>query len=105
MRKEMLLLLLIALASPAAAQTAPSEHRLSPEEVNNILDQAAMKREAAEVETSTSKHPVHGEVGVTVGTGGYRAAYGTAVVGLADDAFASFSFQTGRSREWGWIEP
>ncbi len=47
---------------------------------------------------------IHGEVGVEVGTGGYRSTYGSAVVPLGDTGTAAFSFQTdrGRYRTRGW---
>ena len=103
MHKAALFLLLSPLACQAMAQTAAGEHRLSPQEVNQILDDAASKREASEVTVPVEKFPVHGEVGVTIGTGGYRSVYGTANVGLADDGFASFSFGSERNRDWGWV--
>ena len=52
---------------------------------------------------------IHGEVGFTVGTGGYRSAYGTAIVPLKDDGVAIISLGTtdfgSRARypaPWGW---
>ena len=40
--------------------------------------------------------PIHGEIGFSIGTGGYRSAYGTAVVPLAGDGVAILSFGTDR---------
>jgi hypothetical protein len=35
--------------------------------------------------------PIHGEVGFEIGTGGYRSAFGTAIVPLAGDGVAIIS--------------
>jgi hypothetical protein len=97
-----------ALAADGPAQSAspaPAERRLSEAEVEKILDEAARRREAAPlavepIDPDEGKVglPVHGEVGFAIGTGGYRSAYGTAVVPLANDGFAAFSFETNRFR-------
>ena len=93
----------MALAYPASAsaqaQTAPvaSERRLSPDEVERVLAEAAARREAAEAAELDTVPPVYGEVGFGIGTGGYRSAYGTVGVPL-DDGFASFSFSSERAR-------
>ncbi len=81
-------------ASPAAAPALQSEYRLSQVEIDQILDEAARKREANEQHAERARPQVHGEVGFAIGTGGYRAAFGTAVVELPDDGFATFSFET-----------
>jgi len=90
-------------AQPAPA--APAEHRLSEAEIEKILNEAARKREApAPIVDVTAPDeeqagmPIHGEVGFAIGTGGYRSAFGTAVVPLANDGFAAFSFETNRFR-------
>ncbi len=90
-------------AGPASA--ASTDRRLSDAEVEKILDEAARRREGAPlaiepIDPDEGKvgMPVHGEVGFAIGTGGYRSAYGTAVVPLADDGFAAFSFETNRFR-------
>lgn len=96
----------VALAVPGAAAaevaanppSATDERRLSPEQVEAILADAAKKRQATESRMDPeafgleSKPQVHGEVGVSVGTGGYRGAFGTAVYPLGDDGFAAISF-------------
>ena len=61
---------------------------------NARLAQAAAKREAAEVEALAPKPGIHGEVGVEVGTGGHRAAFGTAYVPLGKDSGATVTFVT-----------
>jgi hypothetical protein len=104
MRARTYLLLAMALAFPAsvfAAQPQPtpvaSERRLSPDEVERVLAEAAARREAAEDARLHSGPQVSGEVGFGIGTGGYRSAYGTVGVPL-DDGFASFSFSSERAR-------
>jgi hypothetical protein len=106
---RLLLLPALALAGQAmAAEPAAGERRLSPEEVEKILDAASDRREAAaaaEAEKEKGKLPVHGEVGFTIGTGGYRSAFGTAVVDLPDGGVAAFSFGANRARDWDWNLP
>lgn len=92
-----------AMPAPAMAQTgepAPSplsERRLTPEQVEAVLAEAAKKRQAAPVQPDpdaleqASRPRVHGEVGVAIGTGGYREAFGTAIYPLGDDGVAAIS--------------
>ena len=94
-------LIIVAAASipgQALAQAAPSsERRLTPEQIEAILAEAAKKREAAEVPLDPGraepvpKPQVHGEVGVAVGTGGYREVFGTAVAPIGNDGAAAIS--------------
>jgi hypothetical protein len=92
-------LLASSLALPAAAMAAPdqaaspatSERRLSPDQIEKVLDDAARKREQARLPDESLPPPIHGEVGFSVGTGGYRSAYGTAVVPLTGDGVAILS--------------
>ena len=89
--------------TPALAAAAPDgERRLSAEQVEQILDQAAAQREAAELnaeeEQAKAAWAVHGDVGFAVGTGGYREAFGTAVIPLGEQGVAAISFDTGRDR-------
>jgi len=82
--------------------TAASERRLTPEQVEAVLAEAAKKREAADkqvpaqilvTEDSAPRvlPAVHGQVGFSVGTGGYREAFGTAVYPLGEDGVAVIS--------------
>lgn len=89
----------LAAANAPAAQVAPVQ-RLSEAEVAQVLDEAAAKREAAEAAAPVPKREIHGEVGVAAGTGGYRAAYGSALVPLGEESTAllQFSTETGRQR-------
>lgn len=81
-----------------AVEPAPSsEHRLSPEQIEAVLAEAAKKREAADGQLqpdaldSAPKRQVHGEVGFGIGTGGYREAFGTGIYPLGDDGVAAVS--------------
>jgi hypothetical protein len=82
-------------AQPAAP--APAEQRLSADQVEKILDDAARKRELAEISTEGTGPAIRGEIGFSVGTGGYRSAFGTAVVPLPGDGVAILSFGTDTS--------
>ncbi len=88
---------------PQPAQPIASEHRLSPAEIEQVLADAARKREqgppvaqAPELDDDKLPPPIHGEVGFAIGTGGYRSAFGTAIVPLPGDGFAAFSFESSR---------
>jgi len=105
MRLDSRLIVIAALLMPSpalaqASEPAPSpspEHRLSPEQIEAVLAEAAKKRESAEVRhdpdvaETAPKPQVHGEVGFSVGTGGYREAFGTAIYPLGDDGIAAIS--------------
>jgi hypothetical protein len=100
MRLVRICLLASALVCPgtalAAAQSPamPSEHRLSSAEIEKILADAAHKRELAELSDESLPPPIHGEVGFSIGTGGYRSAFGTAVVPLGGNGVAILSLGT-----------
>ena len=86
------------MTAPAlAAEPAASERRLSPQQIEAVLAEAAKKREAAEARAQPGSaeqkppRPIHGEVGMSIGTGGYREAYGTGVYPLGDDGAAAIS--------------
>lgn len=93
-------LLAIATLASSAAYAAPeptslpSEIRLSQDEIDKVLEEAANKREHPPSVADDPKRPIHGEVGFSVGTDGYRSAYGTAIVPLDNDGFAIFSLDT-----------
>jgi hypothetical protein len=99
----MIAMLLAALALPVPARAA-DERRLSPTEVERILEAAAVKNKAvadlakpADV-AARPVRPVQGEVGVAVGSGGYREAYGTAIMPVGDEGVAIISIG---SEEYG----
>lgn len=81
-----------AVAPDAVAPAVPSEHRLSDAEIERVLDAAAAKREASDLAGDPPGRRVHGEAGVSVGTGGYRSVFGTAVVPIAGEGAAIISF-------------
>ena len=108
---------LMAPAAAAAQASAPAsttdERRLSPEQVEAVLADAAAKRAGsrtqvpADTSVADDEPPppapqVHGEVGFTVGTGGYREAYGTAIYPLENGVVAiSFDYADwGRRGRW-----
>ena len=86
----------LAQASDPAASAA-SERRLSPEQIEAVLAEAAKKREAGELQLDPDmiepapRRQVHGEVGFAVGTGGYREVFGTGIYPLGDDGVAAIS--------------
>ena len=111
----------LAMAAPAPAQESPvpapipSEHRLTPQQVEQVLAEAAARRASAEkgtapaVETDGEEleplHPIYGEVGFSIGTGGYRSAYGSAVYPVGQDGFASISLNfdhMDQDQHWDW---
>jgi hypothetical protein len=100
----MLLASLVALPGTARADPVPtppatgmsSEHRLSPEEIESVLNDAARRRELAESSDERLPPPIQGEIGFSIGTGGYRSAFGTAVVPLPGAGVAILSFGTDR---------
>lgn len=97
----------LAQASDPAAPP-PSERRLTPEQIEAVLAEAAKKREAAQAHASPdlvegeARRQVHGEVGFAVGTGGYREVFGTAIYPMGDDGAAAISMDfidLGRRRD------
>jgi len=104
MRRVWVSLLISSLALPGTALAAPdqaplpmaSERRLSPDQIETVLDDAARKRELAPLADENLPPAIHGEIGFSIGTGGYRSAYGTAVVPLPGEGVAILSFGTDR---------
>ena len=92
MRRGLIVCLMgFAMAGPALAADPPSAdtRRLSEAEVKQILDTAETKRAEPDAQ---SVRKVEGELGVAIGTGGYREAFGTAVVPLGGSGVAILSF-------------
>ena len=75
-----------------SAAEAPAQ-RLSQAEVDKILAEA---KEKPELPGIARDRRVHGEFGVEVGTGGYRAAYGAIAVPIGERGGATLSFETAR---------
>ena len=80
--------LLIVAAMLLAPTSIADERRLSPDEVQRILEDAARKASAAD---RPAPRAIEGEVGISVGTGGYREVFGTAVVPLGKNGTAIIS--------------
>ena len=88
----------MAIAAPDKAAALPSEVRLSDEEKEKVLEAAAASRRehvvghaVDDVDDGEPARPIHGEVGLSIGTGGYRSAYGTAIVPLEGEGVAIIS--------------
>lgn len=107
MRFVKCLLVTSALLLPAATRAAPDppstpgEVRLSDAEKEKVLEAAAARnRQTAEHGTIDQLRedplppPVHGEVGFSIGTGGYRSIHGIADIPLKNDGFAIISFES-----------
>jgi hypothetical protein len=96
--------LMIGMAVAGLAASFPAraadERRLSPAEVEKILEAAAVKNKVAADQAKPAEappkpaRPVQGEVGVSVGTGGYRSAYGTAIMPIGEEGVAVISVGT-----------
>jgi len=85
------------LPAAAAAQTAPmkSEFRLTDEQIAQVLRDAEgrpQRPQMGESRGNAQSNPVHGEVGVGIGTGGYRSLYG------------GFEFGDGQSGGAAWMD-
>ncbi|MEO7814901.1 MAG: hypothetical protein ABIR87_05595 [Sphingomicrobium sp.] len=96
MGRYRLWLLSAALTAPALAADPPPApiadvHRLSAAEVQQILDSAEARRAAPDAPPARR---IEGELGVAIGTGGYREVFGTAVVPLGQDGTAILTFDT-----------
>lgn len=105
MRKLPLLLCLAVAALPASAMAqdaAPAEtsgtFKLSEAEKEKLLDKAVEERELLEEVLPPPRRQIHGEVGVAIGTGGFRSIYGTSVVPLGEDGTAIISLE---HTDWG----
>lgn len=103
MRPLRSLLLISAMLAPSVATAAPearalpSEIRLSEADKEKVLEAAAArKRQPAHAvsEAPAAEAPgrqVHGEVGFSIGIGGYKSGYGTAFVPLGEEGLAIIS--------------
>ena len=94
MRLRLLTAMIVLLPAPALAA---DERRLSAAEVQQILNQAALKREAPVTKTPAPARPIEGEVGVSIGSGGYREIFGTAIVPVGAEGVAIVSFDSALS--------
>ena len=92
MRHRLLIFMIAVLPAPALAA---DERRLSAAEVEQILDAAAQKREASAAKAPA--RPIDGEVGVSIGSGGTREMFGTAIVPVGEQGVAIISIDSAES--------
>lgn len=87
-----LLIALMLIAAPAVAMADTVS--LTPEQAEAAKEAGAARnaRNAQLGLESGQDRAIHGEMGVAVGTNGYRSMYGTAVVPLGDNAVLGLSF-------------
>lgn len=90
--------------------SSASERRLTPQQVDKVLADAAKRDKEIPVRTATIADEAppcptrpHGEMGVGVGTGGYSSVYGTTVIpvgcrGAVAISIESSNFGSGRYR-------
>ena len=87
----------VAGAAPDPGAPLPSEIRLSDEEKEKVLEAAAAGKREHAVAISEDEAPqppqIHGEVGFTLGSDGYRSIYGTAFGPLGGDGFGAISLE------------
>lgn len=91
------------LSAQAPAPASPTdERRLTPEQIEAVLAEAAAKRAAAEKQAPAREFAVdqdapppppqlHGELGISVGTGGYREIFGTGFYPIGENGGAAIS--------------
>lgn len=87
--------------SPPTPPTPPPQ-RLSQSEIDAVLDRAADRPvidQPVPPPPPPAPRQIHGEMGVAIGTNGYRAAFGTAAVPLPGDGVAILSFESSTMRE------
>jgi hypothetical protein len=100
----------LALALVAPALAAPDAGAVSTaSDTDELISQwlkapppAALEPGAAPAEAPLLRdRRVHGEIGVGIGTGGYREAYGVADIPLGDKADATVAVRDVQGRVWG----
>jgi hypothetical protein len=91
---EMMKMLLAIMLLFAPAAGFANTITLTPEQAEAAKEAGATRNaRAAELGLEPGQDKaIHGEMGVAVGTGGYRSIYGTAVVPLGDNAMLGLSF-------------
>lgn len=89
--KMLLALMLVAAPTMAFADTIS----LTPEQAEAAKEAGATRnaQDAALGLEPGRDRAIHGEMGVAIGTGGYRSMYGTAIVPLGDSATLGLSFE------------
>jgi hypothetical protein len=90
------LVLISALFLVPTFAAAQSVTRWTPERIEAAKEAAAVRNMNADtgvVNRGAVDRRVHGEMGVEIGTGGYRSVFATAVMPLGQDAGMAFSFE------------
>jgi len=80
-------------AAPLGYDVPTGVVALSPEAREATLSAAAQQEHDLSINGGPGRK-IHGEIGMEMGSRGYHALYGTAVVPLGQNATASFSFLT-----------
>lgn len=102
MRRHLIALFVTSIASVGIAHAEPSEApsgtliSLTPAQVEAAKEAAAernLNRPAALDTNIVADRRPHGEVGIAVGTGGYRSIYGSTVMPLGKNGSFAFSFE------------
>ena len=96
MEMTRVLMAVLAVLTPAAA-FAQTTIALTPDQAEAAKEAGARAhaRDAGiGLDPGTPGRQIHGEVGVTIGTGGYRALYGTAVSPLGQTGVVAISVAT-----------
>lgn len=85
----------VAHATPIESSGGGTIISLTPEQVETAKEAAAERnaKAAGIYNGSVSGRQVHGEMGVAIGTGGYRSVFGTAVMPLGQDGLLALSFE------------
>ena len=78
--------------------------RLTPEQAEAAIESGATRRHRSVdglPDLPSANRGVHGEVGVAVGTGGYRSVYGVAAIPLGDTGGLVLGYGRERGRSYG----
>lgn len=97
-----MIILAAATLVPLAAQAETI--RLSPEQAEAAIESGATRGQkplAALPDLPGADRGIHGEVGVAIGTGGYRSVYGVAALPLGDTGALVLGYGQERGRSYG----
>lgn len=87
----------------ASAASAQEVVRLSPHERERAIESRENAQiDPVEAQMFENDRRIHGEVGVMVGTGGARGAYGVAAIPLGENSGAVVAFETQRYPTQRW---
>ena len=99
--------LFLVFAAFAATASQAETVRLTPEQAEAAIEAGAAKARRAEglPDNPVLDRRVHGEVGVAVGTGGYRSIYGVVGVPLGDSGGLVLGYNQERGRGYRGYGP